>query len=385
MFPELTGGLHLDRYARVLAVHDAPELGDSSERFRPRYAVDLEILTPQGEKDSTYPVYTAVPLPVSGAVGMESGQFGFPLPGTLVVLGFAYGRPDHPVIRQIYSLGCSLPSVPFGEQRWQQDAAISQSVDAAGNWMRKTDVSITDDSLQHVRRTVDAVDEIARELRTIAENSMEEVGGVKQVEALGALKLLSGGVANISAGGSLNLTAARDVRQLAAQDRREATGRNYESVVKGKRDFTVSGAATDTIGGASTECAASKNETYSGAHTLKASSSTETVERKTIKGKTTLDGEVNTTGNVDAGGVVSCTALHIKGHGVNMLQVISNMMGETQTALNVLADHTHTASAKAGVGGSAPSVSIGVPKQQAAIRACANTIGVLKGQIDTML
>ena len=36
LFPELGAGLHLDRYARVLAVADAPGQGAASERFRPR-------------------------------------------------------------------------------------------------------------------------------------------------------------------------------------------------------------------------------------------------------------------------------------------------------------------------------------------------------------
>ena len=102
LFPELGAGLHLDRYARVVAVADAPGEGAASERFRPRFAVDIQILTPDGEPDPAFPVYTAVPLPVQSGAGQEKGLFSFPEPGAQVVVGFAYGRPDHPIIRQVY-------------------------------------------------------------------------------------------------------------------------------------------------------------------------------------------------------------------------------------------------------------------------------------------
>ena len=87
LFPELTAGLHLDRFARVVAVNDPPTEGGASERFRPRYAVDLEILTPDGQRDEAFPIYGAVQLPVSIGCGQEAGLFGFPEPGTIVVIG----------------------------------------------------------------------------------------------------------------------------------------------------------------------------------------------------------------------------------------------------------------------------------------------------------
>ena len=67
--------------ARVLAVADAPGQGAASERFRPRYAVDIQILTADGEPDPAFPTYTAVPLPVPTGAGQEKGFFSFPEPG----------------------------------------------------------------------------------------------------------------------------------------------------------------------------------------------------------------------------------------------------------------------------------------------------------------
>ncbi len=142
LFPELGAGLHLDRYARVLAVADAPGQGAASERFRPRYAVDIQILTADGEPDPAFPTYTAVPLPVPTGAGQEKGFFSFPEPGAQVVVGFAYGRPDHPIIRQTYPLGVSLPEVAQGEQLWQSTPAVYQRADAGGNWTRATEAKI---------------------------------------------------------------------------------------------------------------------------------------------------------------------------------------------------------------------------------------------------
>jgi hypothetical protein len=51
-FPELIGGYHLPRFARVGSVADAPASAGICDDFRPRYAVDIELLGPDGEVDS---------------------------------------------------------------------------------------------------------------------------------------------------------------------------------------------------------------------------------------------------------------------------------------------------------------------------------------------
>lgn len=231
LFPELSGGLHLDRYARVLAVSDEPSKGGSCERFRPRYAVDLEILTPEGEKDESYPIYKDVPLPVPAA-GMERGSFGFPETGAVVVVGFAYGRPDHPLIRHIYPLGLSLPNVATGELLWQQDAETLQRVDQDGNWTRQTHGQITDSSLGRIIRAVDSVTELVRDMRRVSGSSSEEIGGVKSVEALGGILLTSGGHIDMVAIDNLNFVTAADASWIVARDWNGVTGGNHHHTVK---------------------------------------------------------------------------------------------------------------------------------------------------------
>ncbi|MEB7742795.1 phage baseplate assembly protein V, partial [Escherichia coli] len=95
--------------------------------FRPRYAVNLQLLDGDGDPEPDTPVYNAVPLPVPMA-GSDSGMFSFPPEGTLVEVGFVNGRQDKPFIRQIMAQGHSLPDVKPGEQLQQQRDGVSHRV-----------------------------------------------------------------------------------------------------------------------------------------------------------------------------------------------------------------------------------------------------------------
>lgn len=359
VFPELTAGLHLDRYARVLAVTDAPEDGGTCERFRPRYAVDVEILTPEGVRDEEFPIYEAVPLPVPMGAGMEAGLYGFPEPGTLVIIGFAYGRPDHPVIRQVYPLGLSLPKLAHREQRWQQNADVSQGVDPDGNWTRTTSMAIADESRVHVRRAVQAVDELAREIRTIAENSTEEVGGVKVVEALGSLRLRSGGDMHLASVDSLNQTTARDLRLVAGGNRREATGGDQEAKVGGNCDLSVTGNETDSIGGDLTiTTGGDQAEDTSGnrAETVGGNSTEQVTGNKNVTAASI---------GISFTGTMSCNGPG----GTSLFQILLDFMDATRQALYTLADHTHPAVGQ-------------IPSQHAAVETDADEITALRNVLD---
>lgn len=248
LFPELSAGLHLDRYARVNAVNDTPLEGSYSERFRPRYSVDLTILTPALEPDPVYPVYSAVPLPVPYAAGEESGLFAFPQPGALAVIGFAYGRPDHPIIRQIYPLGASLPQVGRNELVLQQGPDVFTRADAAGNWQRAARFDIAEKSQTRKVDTLNYIIRAANELKSISQHSTTEVEGVARLEAalvdvLGALKV------DIGTLGQLNLTAGADSTLSAAGSHTQAIGGSRFSLVKGNDVASINGSAEQNIGG----------------------------------------------------------------------------------------------------------------------------------------
>lgn len=241
-FPELTGGYHLPRFAKVVAVADAPASAGLCDDFRPRFSVDLQVMGPDGEIDPTLPVLAGVPLPMPVG-GDEMGFFAFPEEGTSVVVCFAYGLPHKPYIQTILPHGLTLPKVPKGDQVWQHSDAVQQRVDADGNWLRKTDGKIQD---QAIEREVDAMtntESFQSHTRTVDDHSTESVGGVKKVEALGALKLLSGG--------SVSLTAVDDLHQ--------ATGRDLNLVVGQKLNATVGGDMHERILGLR-ECIASESQ-----------------------------------------------------------------------------------------------------------------------------
>jgi len=176
MFPELSGGYHLDRYARIIKIADPPKAGATCDRFRPYWAADIEIMTPEGEPAPDFPKYEAVPLPLPAA-GPDAGFFLWPRPGTIVTVRWIEGRPDHPVIQHVYPMGLSMPDVPDNMGRWQQRPGVYQSVDPEGNWERKTDKDIQD--------TARNISEVAAGSRaeTVGKDSTESVSNEKTVNA----------------------------------------------------------------------------------------------------------------------------------------------------------------------------------------------------------
>ena len=75
-YPELASGLHLPKMARVVAHTEPVKSGNFADPFRPRYAVDVQLLDADGNPDNQTPVYSAVPLPVPMA-GMIQVCFSF--------------------------------------------------------------------------------------------------------------------------------------------------------------------------------------------------------------------------------------------------------------------------------------------------------------------
>ncbi|MBF4228088.1 hypothetical protein EAY83_24545, partial [Vibrio anguillarum] len=100
-FPELAAGYHLPKFGRVEAVRDTAKAGQTADPFRPRYAIDVQVLDENMMPDISVPVYRSVPLSVNMS-GHESGLLAYPLEGTLVEIAFAYGRNDRPIIRGMY-------------------------------------------------------------------------------------------------------------------------------------------------------------------------------------------------------------------------------------------------------------------------------------------
>ncbi|WP_432779723.1 hypothetical protein QZH45_21290 [Pseudomonas corrugata] len=238
-FPELTGGYHLPRFARVIAVADAPAGAGICDDFRPRYAVDIEVLGPDGEPDPLLPQLTGVPLPLPTG-GEEMGIYAFPEEGTQVVVCFAYGLPNKPYIQTILPHGLSMPKVPKGDQVWQHSDAAQQRVDADGNWLRQTDGKIQDKAIEREVEALDNREQFQSHTSTVDDHSTESVGGVKTIEALGALKLLSGGSASLAAVDDLHQATGRDLNLVVGQKLNATVGGDMHERIEGLRKSVIS-------------------------------------------------------------------------------------------------------------------------------------------------
>ena len=233
-FPELTGGYHLPRFARVVAVADAPVGAGICDDFRPRYAVDIEVMGPDGEPDTKLPILAGVPLPLPTG-GEEMGIYAFPEEGTQVVVCFAYGLPNKPYIQTILPHGLSMPSVPKGDQVWQHSEACQQRVDADGNWLRQTDGKIRDKAIEREVEAMGNTERYQNHTRTVDDHSKESVGGIKTIEALGALKLLSGGSASLAAVDDLHQGTGRDLNLVVGQKHNATVGGDMHERIEGLR------------------------------------------------------------------------------------------------------------------------------------------------------
>jgi hypothetical protein len=240
-FPELSGGYHLPRFGRVVAVPDAPAAPGLCDDFRPRFGVDVEVLLADGEPDPDLPILEGLPLPAPMG-GQEAGMFGFPEEGTTVVICFAYGLPHKPFITQILPHGLSLPRVPKGDQVWQHSEACQQRVDADGNWLRQTDGKIQDKAIEREVEALDNTEAFQNHTRTVDDHSTETVGGIKKIEALGALKLLSGGSASLAAVDDLHQATGRDLNLVVGQKHNATVGGDMQERIEGLRK-SVAGAS----------------------------------------------------------------------------------------------------------------------------------------------
>lgn len=230
-YPELASGLHLPKMARVTAASEPVTSGDFSDPFRPRYAVDVQLLDADGNPDGDTPVYSAVPLPVPMA-GNDSGMFQFPPEGTLVEVGFNGGRQDKPFVRQTMPDGTSLPDVKPGEQLQQQRAEVSQRVTQAGDWVRQTDQTISESSMtRQVKADTESRELVTRETT---------VKATDKTTVLGTASLMAG-----------------TVQQLATGDYAVAVGGNRLASVTGNDETEINGTMKITAaGGIETETAA---------------------------------------------------------------------------------------------------------------------------------
>ncbi|KZQ99267.1 hypothetical protein A3N66_07355 [Enterobacter hormaechei subsp. steigerwaltii] len=228
-YPELASGLHLPKFGRVMNPVEAVKSGNFSDPFRPRYAVDVQLLDADGNPEKDTPVYSAVPLPVPMA-GNDSGMFQFPPEGTLVEIAFTGGRPDKPFVRQTVPDGTSLPDIQPGEQLQQQRAEVSQRVTQAGDWVRQTDQTISETSMARVVKADTEQRELVSRETTVK--------ATDKITVLGTSTLLAGAIQQVCTG---------DYSQ-AVNNRVASIGGNDETDIAGSQTVTTGKDLIEKIG-----------------------------------------------------------------------------------------------------------------------------------------
>lgn len=167
-FPELADGYHLSKMAKVVAISDETNLGDISTPFRPKYAVNVQLLDESG-KESKTPVYKAVPLPVTN-IGAEGGSYHYPEEGTEVEIGFINGKPDQPIIRNIYPNNKTMPNIKKDEHLLQQRAEVFTKIDNVGNMTRESDQTVTDNARDYCLNSDSSTEKTTTKTTTVNAN-----------------------------------------------------------------------------------------------------------------------------------------------------------------------------------------------------------------------
>ncbi|EML0121261.1 hypothetical protein V9N51_001909 [Vibrio cholerae] len=219
MLPEVAAGYHLPIFGRVEAVRDSATAGQVADPFRPRLAIDVQVLNEDMQPDENIPVYRSIPLPVHMS-GHESGLLAYPLEGTIVEIAFAYGRSDLPLIRGIYGRDYALPTIAPGEQLQQQREEVSRRIDAAGNITDQTDQTFTSKAFKQVEQAHQYTGEFGQHQLLIEEHSLENIIGKKLIEALGAIELLAGDNIELGSLGNMHVATAGELIEVIGKVRR---------------------------------------------------------------------------------------------------------------------------------------------------------------------
>ena len=231
-FPELASGYHLPMLARIESISDLPADVAVADAFRPYWAADVQLLGRDRKPVPGLPAFKNVPLPVPGG-GLERGDYMPPMPGTICEVAFAYGQPDQLFIRQVLGWSLSVPALETGGEIRQQSPGVADKTDSNGNKSRITHGDITDQANTILQQAVSLLQTATRHHLTSGGHSTETIGGIKLVEALGAIKLLSGGICNISAIDNINLTTTRDQNSNASGSINANAGGSIQQVAAG--------------------------------------------------------------------------------------------------------------------------------------------------------
>lgn len=242
LFPELAGGYHLPRFAIVTGIPDTPNDGALADNFRPRYAVDVQLLDKHGEVDDSLPPLQGVPVSMATG-GEEMGFLSLPSVGTKVVIQFINGMPNWPIITAILADGLSLAPLKPGQDIWKGGLGAEQSVSIDGDWSRSTIGKITDTSDERQVMAYKNNEQYRNTESLILENAKETIGGDKQSVIAGKSTLLASNDMILQTASSLTISAANKLNLVAGAEYNETTN-NLRSI---KATWLYIGDQTDNL------------------------------------------------------------------------------------------------------------------------------------------
>ena len=205
LFPELAGGYHLTKRAKVLRINDLPSQSETCNDLRPRYSCDVVVLNFAGH--ATKQELFDVPL-------SYTGLYRLPQPDDIVRIEFDYGNPALPVIAGVLSLNQSLPAL-------QQDQLLIQKDDQTKIKLESGKISIDSSELQtfakeHTQRVVNLQQHVKTHKKTVSGYDEEDIGGVKNIEA-GGITMTSTTGLNMGAISNAQLSSAMELALLGGK------------------------------------------------------------------------------------------------------------------------------------------------------------------------
>lgn len=227
-----------DFFGRVVAVADNNKETVVSTFARPFYAVDVQRLNQYGKPLEDEPLLRSLPLPVAGA-GAHGVDIKPVSEGALVLVGFAFGSPAHPIVKAVYPEGCMIPS-NTGNTDVSGDQGSAFDKREKGNWFRFAINKISEHSASREIKAGDNLESFVKDDKKVIGESVETLGA-KVIKSFGAVRLFSGAVFNISALGNLNLTTK--------DNRHDFIGKNYSSVIGGDCKKEIKGSTSEIVAG----------------------------------------------------------------------------------------------------------------------------------------
>lgn len=234
LFPELAGGYHLPRFAVVSGIADAPQDGALCDNFRPRYAVDLQLLTKTGEVDNKLPPLLGVPVSMATG-GDEIGFLALPSEGTKVVVQFINGLPNWPIVTAVLPNDLMLAPMQKGQAVWIGGLGGAQSVSVTGDWTRSTPADITDTCDKKTSNAQSNNEYYCTSQKVIIQHDKQTIGGDKETTIAGKYEILAANDMKSQTASNLTISAGKELTINTGKELTINTGKDFAEMVGNKK------------------------------------------------------------------------------------------------------------------------------------------------------